>query len=119
MIDGLVAGRLFGEPETREGKHATRFVVAKVKAACADGETAIVNVIAFDADTCAALLDLRDGDSVALAGSLSPKVWSDKQGNTRPALDMVASRLLTVQAARADSAFDGDHLPAEGHRVQR
>ncbi len=96
MIDGLVSGRLVGVAEQREGKNATRFAVAKVRATAGDGDTVVVNVIAFSADACAALLALDDGDAVALAGGLTPKVWSDKQGNTKPALDMVATRVLTA-----------------------
>jgi len=71
-------------------------VVAKVKAMGGDGEAVVVNVIAFAPESCAALMALEDGDSVALAGSLTPKVWSDKQGNTRPALDMVATNVMTA-----------------------
>ena len=96
MINALVMGTLMGEAEAREGKNGTTFVVAKVKAPCAEGETVIVNVIAFDADTCKALMALEDGDALAMSGSITPKVWSDKQGNTRPALDMVVAKLLTV-----------------------
>ncbi|TXH90241.1 MAG: single-stranded DNA-binding protein [Rhodoferax sp.] len=96
MIDGLVSGRLVGVAEQREGKNATRFAVAKVRATAGDGDTVVVNVIAFSADACAALLALDDGDAVALAGGLTPKVWSDKQGNTKPALDMVATKVLTA-----------------------
>lgn len=96
MIDGLIAGKLFGEAEMREGKNASKFAVAKVKATGADGEAVIVNVISFSVETCAALMALTDGDALALSGSLTPKVWSDKQGNTRPALDMVANQILTA-----------------------
>lgn len=96
MIDGLVSGRLVGVAEQREGKNATRFAVAKVRATAGDGESVLVNVIAFVPEACAALLALMDGDAVALAGGLTPKVWSDKQGNTKPALDMVATRVLTA-----------------------
>jgi single-stranded DNA-binding protein len=96
MIDGLVSGRLSGEAEMREGKNATRFAVAKVRAESSDGQTVLVNVIAFAQAACTALMDLEDGDAVSLSGSLSPKVWSDKQGNTKPALDMVASRVLSA-----------------------
>lgn len=96
MIDGLVSGRLVGVAEQREGKNATRYAVAKVRAVAGDGESVVVNVIAFAPQACAALLALIDGDSVALAGGLTPKAWSDKQGNSKPALDMVASRVLTV-----------------------
>lgn len=96
MIDGLVSGRLVGVAEQREGKNATRFAVAKVRATAGDGEGVLVNVIAFAPEACTALLALDDGDAVALAGGLTPKVWSDKQGNTKPALDMVATRVLTA-----------------------
>ena len=96
MIDGLVAGKVFGEPEQRMGRGDSPFVVAKLRAQTGDGETLLVNVIAFDAAPRAALLVLRDGDAVAVAGSLTPKVWTDKQGNTRPALDLVAQRVLAV-----------------------
>ena len=96
MIDGLVSGKLVGDAEMREGKNASRFVVAKIKAMGGDGEAVVVNVIAFAPESCAALMALEDGDSVALAGSLTPKVWSDKQSNTRPALDMVATNVMTA-----------------------
>lgn len=98
MIDGLVSGRLVGMAEQREGKNATRFAVAKVRASAGDGESVLVNVIAFAPQACSALLALMDGDAVALAGGLTPKVWSDKQGNTKPALDMVATRVMTAYA---------------------
>ena len=36
MIDGLIAGRLMGDPERRQGKGDTTFVVARVKDGAAD-----------------------------------------------------------------------------------
>ena len=39
---------------------------------------------------------LDDGDSVALAGMLTPKVWRDKNGEVRTALDMVSHAVLTA-----------------------
>lgn len=107
MIEGLVTGTLVGMAEQRQGKKDTSFVVAKVKATPGEGESLIVNVIAFAAEACAALLALDEGDTLALSGALTPKVWTDKQGNTRPALDMVASQVLTVyQVDRKRSAID-------------
>lgn len=94
MIDGLIAGKLLGDPELRPGKAESQFVVARVRAQSVDGDHLIVNVIAFDDAPCAALLGLRDGDSVALSGSLTPKAWTNKQGNVKPALDLVAQRVL-------------------------
>ena len=99
MIEGLISGTIVGLAERRQGKSETSFVLAKVKANAGDGDSLMVNVIAFAAEPCAALMALDDGDAVALAGALTPKVWTDKQGNTRPALDMVATRVLTIYQA--------------------
>jgi len=96
MIDALIAGKLYGQPAERTGKAGKPFAVAKVRATAGDGESLFVNVIAFDAAPCAALLALADGDSVALAGSITPRVWTDKEGNSRPSLDMVAAQVLTA-----------------------
>ena len=100
MIDGLVGGKLYGAPEKRLGKAGKPFAMAKVRATAGDNETALfVNVIAFDNAASAALMALQDGDSVTLAGSLTPKVWTDKQGVIRPSLDMVAHQVLTAYHA--------------------
>lgn len=91
-----MAGRLYGDCEQRIDKMGRPFAVAKVRANTAEADPLFVNVIAFEASVCGALVPLRDGDSVALAGSLTPRVWTDKQGMARPALDMVAHRMLTL-----------------------
>jgi hypothetical protein len=70
--------------------------VARVLARNRADEEFIVNVIAFDEAPGAALLALADGDALSLAGSLTPKVWTDKQGVVRPSLDMVAVRVLAA-----------------------
>jgi single-stranded DNA-binding protein len=97
MIEGLIAGNIWGDPEKRVGKNNSIFVVAKVRALGSQPELVIVNVIAFDSGVCKALQELRDGDAVSLSGSLLPKVWIDKQGVSRAALDMIASRVLSLQ----------------------
>ena len=94
MIDGLVAGRLMGDASRRVDKSVRTFVVARVLARNRADEEFIVNVIAFDAAPCADLLALADGDAIALAGALTPKVWTDKQGMARPSLDLIAQRVL-------------------------
>jgi hypothetical protein len=102
MIEGLVAGAIWGEPEKRVGKNNSIFVVAKVRAQGSQPELVIVNVIAFDHAASKALLELRDGDAVSLCGSLLPKVWIDKQGVSRAALDMIASRVLALASLPAE-----------------
>lgn len=101
MIDGLVAGRLMGEASRRTDKAGRGYIVARVLARNRADEEFIVNVIAFDDAPCAALLALRDGESLTLSGGLTPKVWTDKQGIVRPSLDMIAVRVLTAYQAAA------------------
>lgn len=96
MIEGLVTGTLMGLAEERQGRNGSAFVLVKLKATAGDGESLIVNVIAFAAEARTALLALDEGDTLAVSGALTPKVWTDKQGNTRPALDLVASQVQTV-----------------------
>ncbi|MGI9216187.1 MAG: single-stranded DNA-binding protein [Hydrogenophaga sp.] len=96
MIDGLVAGRLMGDASRRVDKAGRGYVVARVLARNRADEEFIVNVIAFDETPGTALLALADGDALSLAGGLTPKVWTDKQGVVRPSLDMIANRVLVV-----------------------
>ena len=104
MIEGLIAGHIWGDPEKRVGKNNSIFVVAKVRAQGTQPELVIVNVIAFDNAVSKGLLELRDGDAVSLSGSLLPKVWIDKQGVSRAALDMITRRVLALEPAAADAS---------------
>ena len=114
MIDALIAGRLSAAPEQRTGKNGKPYVTAKVRAAGGDGESIFVNVIAFSASVCAALLALAEGDSVALSGSLTPKAWVDRDGAAKPAIDLVAHQVLTpYHVMRKRKAASG--APEQGH----
>ncbi len=96
MIDALIAGKIYGQPTQRTGSASGKpFATAKMRIATGDGESIFVNVICFDTGTCTALLALADGDSVAMAGQLTPKAWTDKAGIAKPALDIVCQQLLT------------------------
>jgi single-stranded DNA-binding protein len=102
MIEGLIAGTLMGDPEARIGKGDSRFVLAKVRAQNNDGEFVIVNVIAFDPVASKVLAALREGDAVSVAGSINPKVWADRQGVVRPALDVVAHKVIGCPEGEPD-----------------
>lgn len=120
MIDALVSGKLFGNPTQRTSKAGKPFAVAKVRAAAGDGESLFISVIAFDAAPCTALLALNDGDSVALSGSLTPKVWTDKQGEARPGLDLVAHQVLSAyHVTKKRRAMEQADQPAQQHQRPR
>ena len=95
MIEGLIGGKLHSKPVKRTGNNGNTFITAKVRTATTDKGAIYVDVIAFAEDVCSALLALDAGDSVALTGSLTPKVWKPPQGEPRPSLDMVASGITT------------------------
>jgi single-stranded DNA-binding protein len=95
MIEALISGKLQGQPSEKMAKTGKPFVTAKVRVHAGDSDV-FVNVIAFSEAACAALLALDSGDAVSLAGSLTPKSWTDREGVVRPALDLVASQVLTA-----------------------
>lgn len=45
MIDGLISGKLHGNPEKRAGKDGKAYVTAKVRTPVANGVSVFVNVI--------------------------------------------------------------------------
>ncbi|WP_433703905.1 single-stranded DNA-binding protein [Paraburkholderia sacchari] len=96
MIDALIGGKLYGTAQQRTAQNGKGFVTAKVRASASDGEVFFVNVITFSESTGAALLALGDGDTVALSGTLTPKVWTDRSGETRPTLDLMAHAVLSA-----------------------
>jgi single-stranded DNA-binding protein len=96
MIDVLIAGKLYGAPSSRTGQNGKTLVAARGRVAMGDGESLFVNVIAFDETAKSALLTLADGQSISLAGTLTPKVWTDWSGDAKPGLDMVVHAALTA-----------------------
>jgi single-stranded DNA-binding protein len=116
MIDALLAGKLYGQPAQRTAKNGSAFAVCKVRVATAGADCIFVSVIAFKATAIAALMALQDGDSCALSGELTPKVWTDKEGVAKPALDLVAHTVLTAfHVARKRKAVTE---PAEPERAR-
>jgi Single-strand binding protein family len=96
LIDALIAGRLYGKASERQAKNGSRFVVCKIRVATAGGEGCVfVSVITFCPPAITALLALSDGDSIALCGELTPRVWTDKEGVAKPAIDLLAHAVLT------------------------
>lgn len=96
MIDGLISGKLHGTAQERTSKNGKQFTTAKLKAATHEGESVFINVLAFNDAAQAALLALGDGDAMAVAGSLKPTTWTDREGQPRTGLDMIAANVLTA-----------------------
>jgi single-stranded DNA-binding protein len=95
VIDVLIAGRLFGKPQARTSKNGNDFVTGKLRVSAGE-ETLFANLITFRERTCAALLALEDGASVAVSGELKVSMYlSKKDGSHRPSLDVTVHEVLT------------------------
>ena len=106
MIEGLITGRLTTDPSERTDRFGKTFMVARMRATVGDGglrantgdgpSSLFVNVVAFDPVPCNQLRELQEGDVVSLGGPLTPKVWTDRQDISYPALDVVAYRVMAL-----------------------
>lgn len=112
-IDALIFGRLHRAPKQHTASSGMLYTTATVRTATRDGNAIFVSVIAFESEPANALLALAEGDSVALAGELTPKVWKPKDGGEpRPALDLCVHAVLTeYHVARRRKAMQ----EARGH----
>ncbi len=102
MIEALIAGKLYQRAEERTSRGGQPFVTAKVRTAVGEADSLFVNVVAFSESAGAALLALEAGDSLALAGTLKPSAWIDRDGNARPSLDLVAAQVLTLYGLKRE-----------------
>lgn len=114
MIDALIQGKLIKAPESRTTKTGKPMASARLRVATADPAASVLcGVVAFEPEAVAALLALGESDAVSVAGPLKVGTWTDKEGNTRPSLDVVADRVLSVYAIRKQRAAAGGGQPPQ------
>jgi single-stranded DNA-binding protein len=114
VIEVLMAGKLVGKPEARTSKSGRTFVTAKLRVADGGEDTHFVRLTAFSDTVGAALLALDDGDAAAVAGTLKPGAWVDRDGAAKPNLDVVVAQVLTVyHLKRRRDAVQGTCEPAD------
>ena len=111
-IDCLIQGRMHRAAQQRTSKTGSPFVTATVRVPTKDGGSLFASVIAFSATACQSLLALADGDAVALAGELTPKVYMPRDGGEpRPSLDLLAHAVLSpYHIARKRKAVAGERV---------
>jgi single-stranded DNA-binding protein len=111
MIEAIITGKLHQRADERTSRCGQPFVTAKVRTAVGEADSLFVNVVAFSESAGAALLALEAGDSLALAGTLKPGAWIDRDGNARPSLDLVAAQVMTLYGLkRRRAAAGGDAM---------
>ena len=114
MIEALMSGKLVGKPEARTSKSGRTFVTARLRVAAGGEDTNFVRLTAFSDTAGAALLALDDGDATAVAGTLKPGAWVDRDGAVTPNLDLVVAQVLTVyHLKRRRDSMQGAGEPAD------
>ncbi|WP_129136377.1 single-stranded DNA-binding protein [Luteimonas sp. YGD11-2] len=116
MIDALVSGRLAADPKTGTSRNGSAYVTARVLVTTADEERLSVSVIAFSARVVDGLMAMGAGEPVTLSGELTPKVWTDREGNAQPTADLKAHAFLTPYhvSRRRKTVQQGESEPGEG-----
>jgi len=95
-IDALIQGRMHGAPRERTSKTGSPFVTAMLRVATRDGGSLFASVICFNGTGCKALMVLGDGDSVAVSGEATLKLYQPRDGGEpRPSLDLLAHAVLS------------------------
>jgi len=95
MIDALITGRLAADPKSGTSRTGNAYATARVLVPMNAEDRFSVSVIAFESRAIDSLLGMASGDAIALAGELTPKVWTDKDGKGRPSAHMNAHAVLT------------------------
>ena len=112
----ILVGHLGADPEKREisgGKTMAKLRLA-TKAATKDGDTSWWYVAAFRWSADYALQYLKKGDQVLVEGAVTMRDYTDKDGNKRQAVDIVADRIQSVgkrDRAESNGRADDEQIP--------
>jgi len=98
MLSVLATGTLVSDPKSRQSAAGKAYATCNLRVPAEDSEAMLVSVIAFSADTVAAILALSKGDSCAIAGRGKLNTW-ERDGTQHTGLSVVAERALSVYRA--------------------
>lgn len=99
MIAALIHGTLLRDPVERATSKGKPYTTAQMRVPAGE-ETLFVGIAAFDAVPAARLAQMRQGGTVAVAGTLEATSWQDKDGNERSGWRLTAAEVLSVHQAR-------------------
>lgn len=99
MIESLVSGRVHQAAKQKTNDRSGKPVVT-LRLKVPHGERSLlIGVICFEPAAMQALLALDVGDAVAVAGSLTVRVWNDAEGTAKPGADLIAHVVTTPHHA--------------------
>lgn len=99
MIDALITGKLYAKPKEGTSRNGNAYVTARVLVSVGD-ERLFASCIAFDEDACRALLALDEGEALAIAGELRPKLYEAKDGSSKLSMDCTVHAVLTTYSVK-------------------
>ena len=104
----LITGTLYRTPERKTSRNDRPFVQATVR--CKDGDASTFwRIFAFSETAQEELLKLRDGDALAVSGSMRAELWAPEGKEPRVSLTLTADQVLALrQPARKREKQDAD-----------
>src|SRR5262249_54905013 len=103
MLSLLASGTLTRDPAQRTSANGKPFATANMRVPTEDGEAMFVSLIAFSPEASGALMALRKGDSLSVAGRAKPTEW-EKGGEKRHGLSVVVDQILTAYAVQRQTS---------------
>ena len=96
MFDVLLSGKLRGAPDVRTSKNGSLFMIFRLNVPTGkDGGYVQASCITFSQTAIDALINLTEGDSVAVSGEAVIKTWEGKHG-IQTGLDVTVHGVLTA-----------------------
>lgn len=101
----ILMGRLTADPElrhTQSNTPVTGFTLAVERAYAKDAEkkTDFIDVVAWRSTAEFVFKYFRKGQLVAVCGSIQTRVWEDRQGSKRKAVEVVADEVHFAEPKR-------------------
>ena len=105
----ILIGHLGADPESKETRDGSTMAKLRLatKAQKKDGETSWWSIAAFRFNADFALKYLKKGDQILVEGSVSIRKYTDKDGNPRQAVDVVADRIQSVGVRQEKTETNG------------
>jgi single-stranded DNA-binding protein len=109
-IQVVVTGVLHKDAVSRISQNGNPYVTCNVRVE-QDGQTLWVNVISFNEEVQAELLQMRGGEAVSIQGKAAPKVYF-KDDEARPSLHVTAYAVQSLEPAETDREAAPPKQPA-------
>lgn len=109
----VLTGRLTRDPEARtttSGKHVTTFTIAvdNITGKEAEKSASFFNVVAWENLGDVVAKFQHKGDLVGVTGRLSQRSYTDKDGNTRSAVEIIATEVQFLTPKKVEAEPEAD-----------